>query len=220
MSDLANNERPTNLRDLRASGWKSRPVKEEIRANLMRMLADGEVLFPGILGYDDTVIPEITLAMLAGHDILFLGEKGQGKSRMMRMLTRFLDPWIPFLDHPDLPFHEDPENPITRAGKQLLANLDPAEIKIGWWHRDDRYTERLSPGTKFADLIGEIDPAKLTGGVSMSTEEALSFGLIPRMHRGIFAMNELPELDDLVQIGQSHSAIERSDRFDHSNALP
>jgi magnesium chelatase subunit I len=128
---------------------------------------------------------------------------------MMRMLTRFLDPFIPYIDHPDLPVHEDPENPITVAGKDLVARHDPEDIRIGWWARKDRYSERLSPGTKFADIIGEIDPAKLTGGVSMSTEEALSFGLIPRMHRGIFAMNELPELDDLVQVGLFNILEER-----------
>ena len=180
-----------------------------MRGNLLRMLAAGETLFPGIVGYDDTVIPEINLAILAGHDILFLGEKGQAKSRIMRLLTRFLDPWIPYIDHPDLPIHEDPVKPITKLGKRLISDHSPEDIKIAWWHRDDRYAERLSPGTKFADIIGEIDPAKLTGGVSMGAEEALSFGLIPRMHRGIFAMNELPELDDLVQVGLFNILEER-----------
>lgn len=201
--------RTANLAELRESGWQSKPVKFEIRDNFVRMLAAGEELYPGIVGYEDTVIPEVNLALLAGHDMLFLGEKGQAKSRMMRMLTRFLDEWIPYLDHPDLPVHEDPYHPITSLGKRLAAQHDPEDIKIGWWHRSDRYAERLSPGTKFADIIGEIDPAKLTGGVSMSAEEALSFGLIPRMHRGIFAMNELPELDDLVQVGLFNILEER-----------
>ncbi len=209
MNQEAFEDRPNNLRQLRESGWVSRSVKQEIQENFVRMLAAGEELFPGIVGYDDTVIPEINLALLAGHDMLFLGEKGQAKSRMMRMLTRFLDPWIPYLDHAEIPIHEDPENPITSAGKRVLATLDPQDVRIAWWHRKDRYTERLSPGTKFADIIGEIDPAKLTGGVSMSAEEALSFGLIPRMHRGIFAMNELPELDDLVQVGLFNILEER-----------
>jgi len=141
--------------------------------------------------------------------MLFLGEKGQAKSRIMRMLTRFLDEWLPYIDHPDLPVHEDPVRPISTLGRSLVTQHDPNDIKIGWWHRDRRYAERLSPGTKFADIIGEIDPAKLTGGVSMSAEEALSFGLIPRMHRGIFAMNELPELDDLVQVGLFNILEER-----------
>ena len=200
---------PKTLKELLDSGWKSKTVKREIRDNLICMLASGEELYPGIVGYDDTVIPEINLALLAGHDVLFLGEKGQAKSRIMRMLVRFLDEWIPFIDHPDLPVHEDPTAPITSLGRKLVQQYDADEIKIGWWHRENRYAERLSPGTKFADIIGEIDPAKLTGGVSMSAEEALSFGLIPRMHRGIFAMNELPELDDLVQVGLFNILEER-----------
>ncbi len=200
---------PTTLEALVDSGWKSKSVKREVRENFTRMLAGGAELFPGIVGYDDTVIPEINLALLAEHDLLFLGEKGQAKSRIMRMLTRFLDEWIPYIDHPDLPIHEDPTHPITSLGRRLVADHDPDDIQIAWWHRDRRYAERLSPGTKFADIIGEIDPAKLTGGVSMSAEEALSFGLIPRMHRGIFAMNELPELDDLVQVGLFNILEER-----------
>ena len=199
----------TTLSELRESGWQSKTVKQEIRDNFTRMLAAGEELFPGIVGYDDTVVPEINLALLSGHDILFLGEKGQAKSRIMRMLTRFLDEWIPYIEHPDLVIHEDPNQPISGLGKRLIAESNPEDVKIAWWHRDERYAERLSPGTKFADIIGEIDPAKLTGGVSMSAEEALSFGLIPRMHRGIFAMNELPELDDLVQVGLFNILEER-----------
>ncbi|MEM6778913.1 MAG: magnesium chelatase [Planctomycetota bacterium] len=194
---------------LRDQGWQSKTVKHEIRDNFMRMLGNGDELFPGIVGYDDTVIPEINLALLAGHDMLFLGEKGQAKSRIMRMLVRFLDEWIPYIDHPDLPVHEDPLAPITSLGRRLVDEHSPDDVQVAWWHRRDRYTERLSPGTKFADIIGEIDPAKLTGGVSMSAEEALSFGLIPRMHRGIFAMNELPELDDLVQVGLFNILEER-----------
>jgi magnesium chelatase subunit I len=201
--------KPTTLKELQERGWHSKSVKQELRDNFTRMLAAGEDLFPGIVGYDDTVIPEINLALLAGHDMLFLGEKGQAKSRIMRMLTRFLDEWVPYIDHPDLVIHEDPLHPITTLGRRLVRDHDPEDIKIAWWHRDQRYAERLSPGTKFADVIGEIDPAKLTGGVSMSAEEALSFGLIPRMHRGIFAMNELPELDDLVQVGLFNILEER-----------
>src|ERR1700722_12744936 len=201
--------RPSTLKDLRASGWKSQSVKQEIRANFMRMLQSGEDLFPGIVGYDNTVIPEINLALLAGHDLLFLGEKGQAKSRLMRSLARFLDDAIPYLEHPSLPVHEDPYHPITTAGKRLVAETPEEEVRIGWWPRKGRYAERLAPGTKFADVIGEIDPAKLAAGVSMNAEEALSFGLIPRMHRGIFAMNEIPELDELVQVGLFNILEER-----------
>jgi magnesium chelatase subunit I len=197
------------LKELRASGWVSKTVKQELRDNFLRMLRDGQELYPGILGYENTVIPEINLALIAGHDMLFLGEKGQAKSRLMRSLVRFLDEEIPYLDLPGCPVHEDPYQPITRAGRQLLAELPEEEIPIAWWPRKQRYAERLSPGTKFADIIGEIDPAKLAGGTSMSAEEALHFGLIPRMHRGIFAMNEIPELDELVQVGLFNILEER-----------
>jgi magnesium chelatase subunit I len=202
-------QRPTTLAHLRHSGWKSRTVKQEIRDNFLRMLQGGEDLFPGIVGYDSTVIPEINLALLAGHDMLFLGEKGQAKSRLMRSLARFLDDEIPYLDVPGCPVHEDPYRPITGLGKRFLAGLREEETPIAWLPRRQRYAERLSPGTKFADVIGEIDPAKLAAGTSMSAEEALHFGLIPRMHRGIFAMNEIPELDELVQVGLFNILEER-----------
>ncbi len=201
--------RPTNLKELRESGWVSKTVKQEIRDNFLRMLSAGEELFPGIIGYDDTVIPEINLALIAGHDLLFLGEKGQAKSRLMRSLVRFLDDAIPFVDHPSCPVHEDPYCPISAAGKRLLADLPEERVAIGWWPRSQRYAERLAPGTKFADVIGEIDPAKLAAGTSMANEESLHFGLIPRMHRGIFAMNEVPELDELVQVGLFNILEER-----------
>ncbi len=201
--------RPITLQDLRASGWVSKTVKQEVRDNFLRMLQSGEELFPGIIGYENTVLPEINLALLAGHDMLFLGEKGQAKSRLMRSLVRFLDDAIPYIDHPSCPVHEDPYGPITAAGKRLLAELPEDQIRIAWWPRHQRYAERLAPGTKFADIIGEIDPAKLAAGTSMSTEEALHFGLIPRMHRGIFAMNEVPELDELVQVGLFNILEER-----------
>ena len=201
--------RPANLAELQASGWKSKTVKQEIRDNFIKLLASDQPMYPGIVGYEHTVIPEINIALLAGHDMLFLGEKGQAKSRLMRSLVRFLDEAIPYLDIPSVPIHEDPFQPITSAAKKFLAEHQPSEVPIAWWPRDDRYAERLSPGTKFADIIGEIDPSKLTGGVSMSTEEALHFGLIPRMHRGIFAMNELPELDELVQVGLFNILEER-----------
>ena len=201
--------KPRTLKELRESGWKSKSVKQELRDNFVRALAEGDDLFPGIVGYDDTVIPEISLAVLAGHDMLFLGEKGQAKSRLMRLLARFLDEEIPYLDIPDVPVHEDPYRPITVKGKQFLAETPDDKVPIAWWPRDQRYAERLAPGTKFADIIGEIDPARLAGGVSLSAEEALFFGLIPRMHRGIFAMNELPELDELVQVGLFNILEER-----------
>jgi magnesium chelatase subunit I len=205
----AQTERPANLKQLRDSGWQSKTVKQEIRDNFLRILQRGDELFPGIIGYENTVLPEINIAILAGHDILFLGEKGQAKSRLMRSLVRFLDDAIPYIDDPACPVHEDPFRPISKPGKLLIAGRNEEDVPIAWWPRERRYAERLAPGTKFADIIGEIDPAKLAGGVSMATEEALHFGLIPRMHRGIFAMNEIPELDELVQVGLFNILEER-----------
>ena len=206
---MTSTTRPTNLLELRESGWQSKSVKQEIYDNFLTLLAGGEELYPGIVGYEHTVIPEINIALLAQHDLLFLGEKGQAKSRLMRLLTRFLDPEIPYIDLPEAPVHDDPYRPISQVCRDLLASSPPEEVPIAWWKRDDRYAERLAPGTKFADIIGEIDPAKLAGGTSMSAESALHFGLIPRMHRGIFAMNELPELDELVQVGLFNILEER-----------
>jgi len=198
-------ERPTTLSALTASGWRSRSVKDEIRENLTRMLAEGSDLFPGIIGYDSTVIPELILGVLAGHDLLFMGEKGQAKSRLMRLFVRFLDAAVPYVAGCEM--HDDPTRPICKSCRQRIAAGE--DVAIAWWPREERYAERLSPGTKFADLIGEIDPAKLAAGTSMSAEEALHFGLIPRMNRGIFAMNELPELDELVQVGLFNILEER-----------
>ncbi|MEX2118332.1 MAG: magnesium chelatase [Pirellulales bacterium] len=201
--------KPANLRELRESGWVSKTVKREIYDNFMAALAAGDELFPGVIGYQDTVIPEINLALIAQHDMLFLGEKGQAKSRLMRLISRFLDEEIPYIDLPEAPLHDDPYRPITSVCRRYLAGLPDEEVPIAWWPRDQRYAERLAPGTKFADIIGEIDPARLASGTSMSAEEALHFGLIPRMHRGIFAMNELPELDELVQVGLFNILEER-----------
>ncbi|MBA3483642.1 MAG: magnesium chelatase [Pirellulales bacterium] len=203
------NNRPRTLAELRASGWVSKTVKQEIHDNFLRKLQAGDELYPGIIGFDDTVLPELNIALLAQHDLLFLGEKGQAKSRLMRLVSSFLDDAIPYIDDPQIPLHDDPFQPITKRGRNIMSTFPADEVRIAWWARDDRYAERLSPGTKFADIIGEIDPSKLAAGVSMSAEDALHFGLIPRMHRGIFAMNELPELDELVQVGLFNILEER-----------
>src|SRR5215468_8061440 len=138
--------RPSNLKELRDSGWVSKTVKQEIRDNFLRMLKEGDELFPGIIGYENTVLPEINLALIAGHDLLFLGEKGQAKSRLMRSLVRFLDEAIPYLDDPSCPVHEDPYHPITAAGKRLLVGTPEDKVRIAWWPRAQRYAERLAPG--------------------------------------------------------------------------
>jgi magnesium chelatase subunit I len=199
----------TNLAELRVSGWQSKSVKQEIHDNLLTKLQAGEELFSRIIGYQDTVLPEINIAILAQHDMLFLGEKGQAKSRLMRQLVNLLDEAVPYIDDAQIPVHDDPYFPITKRGRQIVNSVPADEVPISWWRREQRYAERLSPGTKFADIIGEIDPAKLAGGVSMGAEDALHFGLIPRLHRGIFAMNELPELDELVQVGLFNILEER-----------
>jgi magnesium chelatase subunit I len=201
--------RPQTLSELRSSGWQSKTVKQEIHDNFLARLQSGDELYPGIVGYDDTVIPELNIAILAQHDLLFLGEKGQAKSRLMRLMASFLDEEIPYIDDAHIPVHDDPYRPITKRGRHLVNSVPADEVPIAWWKREDRYAERLAPGTKFADIIGEIDPAKLAGGVSMGAEDALHFGLIPRLHRGIFAMNELPELDELVQVGLFNILEER-----------
>ena len=201
--------RPITLAELRSSGWRSKTVKQEIHDNFIAKLQAGEDLYPGIVGYDDTVVPELNIAILAQHDMLFLGEKGQAKSRLMRLMSSFLDEEVPYIDDPQIPVHDDPFKPITKRGRQLVNSVPADEIQIAWWPRDERYAERLAPGTKFADIIGEIDPSKLAAGVSMGVEDALHFGLIPRMHLGIFAMNELPELDELVQVGLFNILEER-----------
>jgi magnesium chelatase subunit I len=201
--------KPSTLAELRSSGWRTKSVKQEIHDNFLARLQAGDELYPGIVGYDDTVIPELNIAILAQHDMLFLGEKGQAKSRLMRLMASFLDEEIPYIDDPQIAVHDDPFRPITKRGRQLVSSVPADEVPIAWWHRDDRYAERLSPGTKFADIIGEIDPAKLAAGISMGMEDALHFGLIPRLHRGIFGMNELPELDELVQVGLFNILEER-----------
>lgn len=198
--------KPRTLGELKAAGWKSRSVKQELHDNLLKVLASHDDLFPGIIGYEDTVIPAISLALLARHDMLFLGEKGQAKSRIMRGLVRLLDPEIPYVAGSEL--HDDPLKPISQHARRLIA-AEGDQTPIAWWPREQRYAERLAPGTKFADLIGEIDPSKLAMGTSMSAEDALHFGLVPRMNRGIFAMNEVPELDELVQVGLFNILEER-----------
>jgi magnesium chelatase subunit I len=197
---------PATLGELKAAGWRSRTVKQELHDNLLCKLANRDELFPGIIGYDDTVIPDLCTAVIAQHDLLFLGEKGQAKSRLMRGLASLLDPVIPYIAGSEL--HDDPLRPITRFGRECLLRSGD-ETPIAWWPREERYAERLAPGTKFADIIGEIDPAKLAAGTSLSSEDALHFGLIPRLNRGIFAMNEIPELDELVQVGLFNILEER-----------
>lgn len=187
------------LGSLKKAGYRTVSVREEMRANLLRMLAAGERILPGIIGYDETVIPEIENAILAGHHMVFLGERGQAKSRIIRGLTSLLDAYIPIIRDAEIP--EDPFAPITPVGKRLLAERGD-ELEIRWLPREERYAEKLAtPDVAVADLIGEVDPIKVAEGRYLADEETIHYGLIPRTNRGIFAINELPDLTEKVQVG-------------------
>jgi len=196
----------TTFGQLKSSGFQFRPVKQEMAANLADMLRRKEDVFPGVHGYEDTVTPQLIHAVLSGQNIAILGEKGQAKTRIMRSLTNLLDEHIPVLDGTDIP--ESPFHPITNRGRQLLSAGD--DTRIRWIHRHDRYGERLAPGSRIADIIGDLDPAKIIEGKSLSSEDALHYGLLPRMNLGIFAINELPDLDYLVQVAM-FNVLEEAD---------
>ena len=190
----------STLGGLRASGYVHRTVKEEMRTNLMKKLQTGEPLFPGVLGYDRTVLPQLENAILSQHDIILLGLRGQAKSRIVRMLPRFLNEWIPVLK--DTPLNEHPYQPLTKQGRTLIEEHGD-EAPIDWLHRSDRYGEKLAtPDTTIADLIGDIDPIKAANlRLTYADEEIIHFGIIPRTNRGIFAINELPDLQPRIQVG-------------------
>ncbi|MDG2261741.1 MAG: magnesium chelatase, partial [Actinomycetota bacterium] len=199
--------RPTTLGELRESGWVSRPVKDEMRRNAVKLIADGEPLFEGVLGYEDTVLPQLENAVLAGHDVIFLGERGQAKTRMIRSLTTLLDEWTPIVAGSEI--LDDPYDPVSRHATDLIADKGD-DTPIGWVHRDDRFGEKLAtPDTSIADLIGEVDPIKVAEGRYLSDELTLHYGLIPRTNRGIFAINELPDLAERIQVGLLNILEER-----------
>ena len=200
-------ERPRTLGELRASGYKVLPVREEMRRNLIQKLRNGEKLFPGIYGYDDTVIPQIVNAILAGQDIIFLGERGQAKSRIIRSLVDLLDEYTPVLAGCEIP--ENPFAPITKQGRDLVAEAGD-DAPIEWLHRSERYGEKLAtPDITIADLIGEVDPIKVAEGRYLSDELTIHYGLIPRTNRGIFCINELPDLAERIQVGLLNIMEER-----------
>lgn len=188
------------LKELKASGWKPQSVKAELRRNLIRKLQQGESVFEGLLGYDDTVIPQLQHAILAQHDFILLGLRGQGKTRLLRALTTLLDEKIPYLEGTEL--NDNPFEPLTKKGKAILAEFGD-DARIAWLTREERYTEKLAtPDTSIADLIGDIDPIKAaTQRLTYADEEVIHFGLIPRANRGIFAINELPDLQPRIQVG-------------------
>ncbi len=189
----------TTRGELIALGFESRSIREEIRQHLAEALRAGTDLFPGIVGYEHTVVPALVNALLAGQDILLLGERGQAKTRLARSLTSLLDEWVPVLDGVDIP--DDPMNPRTRQGKRRVeAEGDKAPVR--WLHRSERFAEKLAtPDTSIADLIGEIDPVKIAEGRYLTDEDALSPGLIPASNRSVFNLNELPDLSERIQVG-------------------
>jgi magnesium chelatase subunit I len=200
-------DRPKTLGQLRASGYKSLPVKRELRRNLLAKLRKNEPLFPGILGYDETVIPQVVNAVLSGHDVLFLGLRGQGKTRMLRMLSELLDDAIPVVAGSEI--NDDPLAPLSKYARDLLAEKGDA-CPIEWIGRDRRYHEKLAtPDVTIADLIGEVDLIKHAEGRHLSSEDVMHFGLIPRSNRGIFCMNELPDLSPKIQVGLFNVLEER-----------
>jgi len=199
--------RPATLGQLKETGYKPSSVKDELRRNVIRKLQAGEELFPGIVGYRDTVIPQIVNGILSRHDILFLGLRGQAKTRILRLLPDLLDEWMPVLTGVDI--NDDPLRPTTKTGKRIVAEQGD-DAKIEWVHRSDRYHEKLAtPDVTIADLIGEIDLVKHAEGRYLSDESTMHFGLIPRSNRGIFAINELPDLAPRIQVGLFNVLEER-----------
>ncbi len=200
-------KRPHTLGELKASGYKVLSVKAELRHNLIAKLRKGTPLFPGIIGYDDTVLPQLQNALLGGQDLILLGERGQAKSRILRSLVSLLDEWTPILDGIEIP--ENPFAPISAPGRALVEQRG-ADTPIRWLHRDERYGEKLAtPDITIADLIGEVDPIKVAEGRYLSDELTIHFGLLPRVNRGIFAINELPDLSERIQVGLLNVLEER-----------
>jgi len=195
------------LGELRAAGYRSRSVKEEMRANLVDRLRRGESLLPGIIGYDETVLPQVENAILAGQDIILLGERGQAKSRIARSLVGLLDEWMPVVAGAEL--HDDPLRPVSPFARALVAE-HADETPIAWVEAADRYGEKLAtPDITIADLVGEVDPVKVAEGRYLSDELTIHYGLLPRTNRGIFALNELPDLAERIQVGLLNLMEER-----------
>jgi magnesium chelatase subunit I len=198
---------PATVGQLRANGWQSRSVAAELRANLLNRLRGGSTAFPGIVGFDDTVLPELETALLAGHDLVLLGERGQGKTRVMRTLSQLLDEWSPEVAGCEI--HDDPYAPVCVRCRALVAEIGN-DLPIVWRHRDDRYTEKLAtPDTSVGDLIGDVDPVKVAQGRTLGDPETVHYGLVPRANRGVFGLNELPDLAERIQVALFNVLEER-----------
>ncbi|MGL5910760.1 MAG: magnesium chelatase, partial [Phycicoccus sp.] len=197
----------TTLGELRAIGHRARSVRAEIRDNLLTALAEGRDPWPGLHGFGATVIPQLERALLAGHDVVLLGERGQGKTRLLRSLVGLLDEWTPVIAGSDLGEH--PLEPVTVESRRRAAELGDA-LPIAWRHRDERYAEKLAtPDTSVADLIGDVDPMRVAEGRRLGDPETIHFGLVPRSHRGIVAINELPDLAERIQVAMLNVMEER-----------
>jgi len=195
------------LGELRRNGYRTRSVREELRHNLVARLRAGRPVCEGVLGYDDSVLPALENALLCGHDVIFLGERGQAKTRMIRSLVALLDPWLPEVAGSEI--HDDPLAPVSAAARALVSERGD-ETEIAWVAREDRYVEKLAtPDVSVADLIGDVDPIRVAEGRRLSDELTIHFGLVPRTHRGIFCINELPDLTEKVQVGLFNVMEER-----------
>ena len=191
---------PTTLAELKAAGYRTRTVRDELRDNLIRKIETRETLFPGVHGYDDSVIPQLTNAILSRHDFILLGLRGQAKSRILRQLVDLLDPHIPVIAGSEV--NDDPLAPISKYGRQMIAECGDA-TPVEWLGRGRRYLEKLAtPDVTISDIIGDLDPIKAArGGHILSDELTIHYGMLPRANRGIFAMNELPDLSPRIQVG-------------------
>lgn len=195
------------LAQLRASGHVQKSIREELRDSLLTALAAGENPWPGLHGFQRTVLPQLERALIAGHDLVLLGERGQGKTRLLRTLASLLDEWTPMIEGSEL--HEHPYEPIT-AESQRLAESMGDDLPVAWLHRDDRYVEKLStPDTSVADLIGDVDPMRVAEGRRLGDPETIHYGLVPRANRGIVALNELPDLAERIQVALLNVMEER-----------
>jgi magnesium chelatase subunit I len=203
----ASTPRETTVGELRAAGHVQQSVKAEIRRNLMTRLRSGESRFPGIVGFDGTVLPHLERALLAGHDLVLLGERGQGKTRLIRTVAGLLDEWTPVVAGCEINDH--PYDPVCVRCRRLVAEHGD-ELAITWKHRDERYGEKLAtPDTSVGDLIGDIDPIKVAEGRTLGDPETVHYGLVPRTNRGIFSINELPDLAERIQVSLLNVLEER-----------
>src|SRR6266568_2704466 len=195
------------LGELRASGHQYKEIKQELRDNLLTKLAGGEERFPGIIGFDETVLPELERALLAGHDVVLLGERGQGKTRLIRSLVHLLDEWTPAVAGCEVNDH--PYAPICVSCRRRVA-AEGDDLEIVWRHRSERYGEKLAtPDTSVGDLIGDVDPIKVAEGRTLGDPETVHYGLVPRTNRGIFSVNELPDLAERIQVALLNVLEER-----------